>query len=312
MATEFVVMLPGTLGQFAELALTALEQLDRIENLLSVYRPNSDIARLNHAAGQGPVQVADETIEVLARAVELSVLTCGAFDVTAGPLVDAWGFTKRRGQKPSAAAIAAALEIVGYQKLRIDVDAKSVELLQTGMTVNLGAIGKGFALDRIADLLRSGGASDFLVHGGNSSVLAAGDDVPGSDSGWKVAIEHPRIPRQRVGGLVLKNQSLGTSGSGKQFFHHQGKRLGHVIDPRTGWPAGEMLSLTVVCASAVDADALATGLFVMGMEDAVARSESWRDELGEVGMVAVLPTPNQAGAMVRCSGLRDQGWIEAN
>ncbi len=301
MATEFVVMLPGMFNRQAENALSALLLIDLLESRLSVYRPDSDISRLNQHAGMGPVKISADSVEVLLRAVELSQLTAGAFDVTAGPLVEAWGFGKRMGQKPSDAAIAAAVSRVGFEKLRIDGSALTAELLEPGMSVNLGAIGKGFAIDKVAASLRESGVTDFLIHSGKSSVIAVGDDLPGSGQGWKVAIEHPLIAGQRLGGLRLRNEALGTSGSGKQFFHHQGKRLGHVIDPRTGWPAGEMLSLTILTPNATDADSLATGLFVMGLNEPASLTER---------LVAVLPTERQAGVKVVCYGLETDSWIE--
>jgi thiamine biosynthesis lipoprotein len=321
MATEFSVMLPGMIGQAADSALSALAQVEAIENQLSIYVTGSDVSRLNHAAGTGPVVVSSLTLDVLDRAITLSRLTNGAFDITAGPLVEAWGFTKRRGQKPSSEVVQAALARVGYQKLVLDHERGTAELLEPGMAVNLGAIGKGYALDHIAASLRAAGIDDFLVHGGRSSVLVAGDDEPGTGSGWRVAVEHPLLPGTRLGGLRLGGQALGTSGSGKQFFHHQGRRLGHVIDPRTGWPSGDMLSLTVLAPSAMDADALATGLFVMGWEQANQLVQASKAEstsatrspalLGSnVALIGVFPTGRQAGVELRRTGLAEGTWIE--
>ncbi len=219
MATDFVVMIPGDIDGNAEHAFAALQIAEDLENLLSIYRPNSDIVRLNQAAGSHAVSVAPETFDVLELAQQLSQWTGGAFDVTAGPLVEAWGFTKRSGAKPTEWALQAARELVGYQQLKLDRQTHTAMLDRHGMCVNLGAIGKGFAIDRMAAVLRARGVDHFLIHGGNSSVLAAGDDVPGSDEGWRVAIEHPILKSMRLGGLRLRNRSLGTSGSGKQFFH---------------------------------------------------------------------------------------------
>jgi thiamine biosynthesis lipoprotein len=308
MATEFVVMLPGIVGLHAENAISALAEIDAIESRLSIYRPNSDVSRLNQNAGMGPVKISPDTAEVLGRAVELSRLTCGAFDVTAGPLVEAWGFSKRQGQKPSNSAITEAASRVGFEKLRVDVAAGTAELLEPGMSVNLGAIGKGFAIDKVAASLRAAGIGDFLIHGGKSSVIAAGDDLPGSGQGWKVAIEHPTLAGERIGGLRLRDEALGTSGSGKQFFHHHGKRLGHVIDPRTGWPAGDMLSLTIVSPNATDADSLATGLFVLGWENAVSLPCFEADMACRV--VAVFPAGRQTDVKVVCCGVEEGRWIE--
>lgn len=329
MATNFVMMIPGTFGKNTEIAISALAEVDRIESLLSIYRPDSDLSRLNRAAGQGPVRISPDTFKVLQRATEISYLTGGAFDITAGPLVEAWGFTKRQGAKPSPEIILQAKKKVDFTKLILNEQRETAELPEPEMTINLGAIGKGFALDFIAERLESAGFSDFLIHGGKSSVLVRGDDVLGSGQGWKIAIEHPQIPGKRLGGLRLKNESIGTSGSGSQFFHHQGKRLGHVIDPRTGWPAGDLLSLTAVARSAMDADALATALFVMGSEEAIAlearlsatsdaRPASSQDaELddairwtGPLGVVAILPTGRQAEIVVRRAGLRDDSWMD--
>ncbi len=268
MATEFAVMIPGDIDGSAEDAFAALEIAERLENLLSIYRPDSDISRLNQAAGQQAVALAPETFQLLSLAQHLSQLTDGAFDVTAGPLVEAWGFAKRQGSKPSTDRLRQARELVGYQHLHLDPNQRTAQLARAGMSVNLGAIGKGFALDQMSAELQRRGLRDFLIHGGRSSVLAIGDDVPGHGTGWRVAIEHPTLPGQRLGGVRLQNTSLGTSGSGKQFFHFQGKRYGHVIDPRTGEPAGDLLSLTILTPQAAVADALATGLFVTGEQHA--------------------------------------------
>ncbi len=265
MATEFGVVLPGESRDAVEAAIDALAELERIESELSVYRPDSDVSRINSLAGIRPVRVSVDLIHVLQRAVAIFQLTAGAFDVTAGPLVDCWGFRKRRGQKPSDAEISSALELVGSDRLRIDPEEQSAFLPQAGMSINLGGIGKGFALDRIADRLKENGLSSFLIHGGRSSVLACGSDGPTAAEGWKVAIEHPLRASQRLGEIRLVDSALATSGSGKQFFHHRGQRLGHVLDPRLGRPAGDMLAITVIADRAADADALSTACFVEGI-----------------------------------------------
>lgn len=276
MATDFVVMLPPQAADAVEIAFVALEQLDAIEHALTVYRDDSEVSRANQQAAEQPYQLSEPTFALLQKAVAWSQRTDGAFDVTAGPLVEAWGFGQRRGRKPSDEEIAAALESVGYQKLELSAAARTVSMQRQGMSINLGAIGKGDALDRVAAELRKQGLHDFLIHGGNSSVIAAGDLVAGSGVGWAVGISHPTKPKRRLAGVWLKDMALATSGSGKQFFHHRGQRLGHVIDPRTGYPSGDLLALTVIMESAADADACATGLFVAGSEGIHRfQSESW-------------------------------------
>lgn len=265
MATEFGIVLPGEDRTAVEAAIDALEELERIEAELSIFRPGSAISRINALAGIEPVRVSADVIEVLARAVAIFNLTGGAFDITAGPLVECWGFTRRRGRKPTAAEIAAARAHVGSDRITIDVQHRTVFLQQAGMSINLGGIGKGFALDRVAARLIAAGVTSFLIHGGRSSVLARGSDKSDNAEGWRVGIEHPLRPRVRLGELRLCNAALATSGSGKQFFHHHGVRMGHVLDPRLGRPVGDMLSLTVITQTAMDADALATACFVQGL-----------------------------------------------
>lgn len=264
MATDFVVMLPAAMTHKVETVVEALEMLDSIEAALTIYRPESEVSRLNRDGYDRPVKLSPSTFSLLQRSILWSRRTGGAFDVTAGPLVEVWGFTRRTGRKPTAAEIETARASVGYEKMVLDEDERTVQLSAAGMAINLGAIGKGQALDRLADHLKSAGVTDFLIHGGNSSLIAAGDQTRGSDSGWAVGLAHPTKPRRRMAGLWLKDRALATSGSGKQFFHHKGRRFGHVIDPRTGQPAGDLQSLTVIMPSAADADAAATGLFVMG------------------------------------------------
>ncbi len=264
MATDFVAILPAHRADAVEVVFAALEQLDRIESDLTIYRPDSEVSRINQDAANRPVAVSSPTFQLLEKAVRWSGLTEGAFDITAGPLIDAWGFTRRSGRKPTEQEINEALQRVGHSRIELGHADQTVRFQHPGMSINLGAIGKGDALDRIAATLRDQGVHDFLLHGGNSSVIAGGDQTPESGLGWAVGLAHPTKPKRRLAGIWLRDMALATSGSGKQFFHHRGRRYGHVIDPRTGYPAGDLLALTVLMPSAADADACATGLFVCG------------------------------------------------
>lgn len=310
MATDFVVMLAGANPGLLETALTALEELDTIEGELTVYRDTSEISRLNRLGAESPVPIAASTYRLLQQAERWSRRTEGAFDVTAGPLVQAWGFMRRQGQKPTAADLEAALARVGYQHLVFDDTNLSVRFARPGMSINLGAIGKGHALDRLAERLQQAGATDFLIHGGNSSVIAQGDQQPGSGLGWAVGLAHPTKPKRRIAGVWLRNAALGTSGSGKQYFHHRGQRFGHVIDPRSGQPAGDLLSLTVIMPSATDADACATGLFVCGAEEAKRlAASSLADPSGEsIPLILVHPGARQYQAELDASG--EIPWVK--
>lgn len=287
MACEFVIYLPEHVKSSAiEAAVAALDTLQSIESRLTVYDPESEISRVNRFAGQ-PVRVSHATAELVLKALQWSRRTDGAFDVTAGPLIDAWGFTNRQGQKPSPQQLAEAKRHVGFSLLDVQLDPPTITLKKPGMKINLGAIGKGDAMDRVANQLLADGVEHFLLHAGASSIVARGHEnldcvdslpsVPESPSrglekierpdpsgpGWRIGIAHPTVARRTLGHVQLINQALATSGSGRQFFHHRGQRYGHVLDPRTGQPAGDSLSISVVTANATDADAAATAMFVM-------------------------------------------------
>lgn len=269
MATEFEVLLPAEVDREApEIALEALEWIRTLEGIFSVYRADSDISKLNREASDGAVRVDRHLYRIVEQAIAISKTTDGAFDITAGPLVDAWGFTNRSGRKPSDDELAAALACVGYQKIELDPDQQTIRFKQPGMRINLGAIGKGYALDQAVAMLVTAGVEDFLIHGGQSSIVARGNRRPG-EQGWPIALSHPIRPQRKLGRIWLHNESLSTSGSGKQFFHYRGQRLGHMIDPRSGWPSGDLLSMTLIAKVAAESDALATGLFVEGSEKAM-------------------------------------------
>ena len=290
MACLFEVVFDAALYRAqTDVAMGALELVSRLEDQLTIYRDKSEVMRINREADAGPVVVETGLFELLQRAVALSEATGGAFDVTAGPLAKVWGFHRRQGQMPSPKEIAAALQLVGSQSLHLQAETRSIRFLRSGVELNLGAIGKGYALDRAANALIAGGLHDFLIHGGNSSVLARGGrgnaecGIRNAESQsehsalrapnsafWTVALRHPLRPDVRLAEFILRDQALGTSGSGTQFFHHQGRRYGHIIDPRTGWPADQVLSATVIAPTAEQADALSTAFYVLGLEAARA------------------------------------------
>jgi len=267
MATEFAVVLPDHSGQHAEAALNALDQLDGIESRLSIYRANSEINKINSMAGISPARVSDDVFEILDRAKVLHRITSGAFDITAGPLIECWGFMKRRGRKPTEQELKNAKELVGSDRLNLDPQAKTAFLDRAGMKINLGGIGKGFAIDRIAERLDQAGVKSYLIHGGKSTARVKTSAEMEQSWTWRIGIEHPTRPGLRITEIQMRNGSIATSGSGKQFFHHRGKRQGHVIDPRTGFPSDKMLAITVQTETATDADAFSTACYILGLEE---------------------------------------------
>jgi thiamine biosynthesis lipoprotein len=266
MACRFEVTLSGEHGHHVPAAHEGLDEVDRIESALTVFRDTSDLVRLNRAASDGPVPVDDDLFALLRLCRQIHADTGGAFDVTSTPLSRCWGFLRRDGRLPGSEEIAGARALVGMDGVELDETARTVHFRRPGMELNLGSIGKGYALGRVGTLLRRRGVSDALVSAGGSSVLALGGD----DAGWVVDLRSRQVKRDRLARLRLRDAALGTSGAGEQFVEIGGTRYGHVLDPRTGFPASGVLSASVVTAEAAVADALSTAFLVGGPE--LARS----------------------------------------
>ena len=238
----------------------------QLEADLSIFRDNSPVSDLNRLAGTRPVAVTPELFDLLEQARKISSLTEGAFDMTSRPLSQLWKTARQAGRLPTATDVSDGVTRVGIGHLRLDPAGHYVAFDHPELTIDLGGIGKGYALDQLASLLDNANVGHFLIHGGQSSIVARGqrDSVVGqADLPWTVGLAHPLVPDTRIAEIRLDQGCLGTSGSGRQSFIHGGRRYGHVIDPRTGWPAQHWLSVSVLADSALAADALATGLFVM-------------------------------------------------
>ncbi|RCS51877.1 FAD:protein FMN transferase [Bremerella cremea] len=277
MACQFEVYLNANgPGSEAEAAVAALDLVNELEQQLSAYRPDSEICRLGATAYLQPVVVEQRLFQLLELSLQLHRDTHGAFDITAGPLTKVWGFFDREGKVPQERDLVEAMNLVGSNQIELDADNRTLKLAREGVELNLGSIGKGYALDRCQEVLLDADVDDFLIHGGTSSVLAHGIRRDGvSREGWEVGVPHPLRPDRRIGTVHLKNESLGTSGAAFQAFFHQGKKYGHVLDPRSGRPATKVLSATVIAPTAALADALATACYVMGPEETEAFLENY-------------------------------------
>ena len=307
MACEFQILLnAGQHPGATESALDAMDLISRLEDQLSWFRDTSELTRINRTAATSPVVVERRLFNLLVEAISLSEQTGGAFDITAGPLWKLWGFHRREGRTPTESAIQEALTQTGSRRVRLNTEVQTIQFEQAGVEINLGAIGKGYALDRCGEHLVSTGIDNFLIHGGQSSMLARGSragDAAGEPS-WTVALRHPLKPDQRLAEIHLRDRALGTSGSGNQFFYSGGKRYGHVIDPRTGQPASSLLSATVLAPTAAQADALATAFFVMGLEASIEFCQT-RPEFGAL----LVSAGEQAGSMeLDAVGIEEHDW----
>jgi thiamine biosynthesis lipoprotein len=249
-------------------AISAFEavfkELERLESLMSVWRPGSDIVRLNEAAGVSAVAVSPDVMEALRVARDVGDWTDGAFDITFGALSDVWKFDHDQDDRiPTADEIARRVPLVDYRALSLDLSAGTAYIAGRGMRAHLGGIGKGYAVDHAAGILRSRGMRDFMVQFGGD--LYAGGRR--GDRPWRLGIRDPRGPADSVFAAIdLTDSAFSTSGDYERFFLRNGQRYHHILDPRTGEPARGSRSVTIVADTAALADALSTGVFVLGHE----------------------------------------------
>lgn len=269
MACHWQVMLnPGDRSAVMH-ASDALDLVHHLESLMTVYREDGQLAVVNREAAHGPVAIDPMLTRILMKSLELTQKTGSAFDVTSGPLVRLWRACRDQNRIPSDEEVAKARELTGLHLVLVDIDANTVEFAADGVELNLGAIGKGYALDCAAEFLREQQVDDFLIHGGASSVLAAGVH---QGAGWPVGIKNPLVNEESMLTIVLGESAnaagpaLGTSGGNVQYFRLNGRRYGHILDPRTGWPVELLLSASVVADDATTADALSTAAFAAGAD----------------------------------------------
>lgn len=308
MACEFEVVLNAKqYDNGMEAAIAALDVIEEIEGQLTYFRPTSQLSRINLTAADEPVSIEPGLFSLLQLAQKVNEETAGAYDITATPLWEAWGFSQRAGRVPSREEMAQARQTVGGHLMLLDAEHNTVRLLKEGVRLNLASIGKGYALDQAANVLLSAGVDDFLLHGGQSSVLArgtAGLSVATAgrvSAGWSIGLRNPLKRGTQLGEVWLRDRALSTSGAAFQSFRYRGRRYGHVLDPRTGWPAEGVVQATALACTAALAEALSTAFYVMG-PDATMEYCRQRPEIG-----AILMCPGHGGATVALTtaGLRE-------
>lgn len=268
MGSEFRVALYGTeRNKLAAVADLALEEARKADRLLSDYIDDSELSRVNREAGNGPVAVSTEFFDLLARCLDYGRLSEGAFDPTVGRLMRTWGFYKGKGALPNRLSIWWALRSVGYQHLSLDAGKRTVSFEVGGLLLDPGGFGKGYAVERMVDLLRKQGVEAAMVSGGSSTLYGIGAP-PDEPQGWRADIRDPKDRERVVETVYLRDGSLSTSGSYEKFFTVDDVVYSHIMDPRTGMPAKGTLAVSVLAPSAFDTEVWSTALFVNGKEKA--------------------------------------------
>lgn len=276
--TEFLLGTVVTISlydhQSEELLDLAINKLKELEDTLSINKTGTLIDKINELAGISPVVVDEDTYNVIEKGLNYSKLTDGAFDITVGPIVKLWniGFPEARIPEPSE--IEQALPLVGFNKVILNSDDLSVYLVDKGMQLDLGGIGKGYAADEVATLLKENGVSHAIIDlGGNIYTLG---NKPGNKL-WTIGVQDPFNPRGKIiGQLKVANKSIVTSGVYERFIEDEsGNKYHHILNPKTGYPYDNQIAgVTIISDSSTDGDALSTAVFAMGVDEGLAFVET--------------------------------------
>jgi len=268
------------------------KEFDRVNNLMSAHRDDSELAKVNRASGIKPVRVSPSLVDILEKSAEYSRKTGGAFDVTIGPVLRLWGFYRNKGYLPSDKELQEAVSRVGWQNLAIDKKSSTVFLTGRGMALDLGAIAKGYAVDRAAEALKELGIKNAMINAGGN-LYAIGDK---DGTGWNIGIRHPEKD-DIFATLHITNTAVATSGCYERFFDLSGKRFCHIIDAHTGRPIDNgILSVTIIAPTATDADAMSTSVMLLGPDDGFSLLEKTS---GFEGLVLFRNAASSSGISVK-------------
>jgi FAD:protein FMN transferase len=284
MGTVFTVVAYGEDKEFlAEVVREVFDEIDRLDAQMSNYQPQSELSGINREAAQHPVLVEPKLFGLIQDSLRVSEETDGAFDITVGPLLKAWGFFRGQGRLPSGDELASVMRRVGYRHVTLDPARREVRFDAPGIELDLGAIAKGYALDRAAEILRSQGVSSALISSGTSSIYALGS--PPGEAGWKISIRDPFDEKHVADTVRIKNYSLSVSGDYEKFFKLQGRIYSHIFNPKTGRPVENMLSTAVLAPLGETSDALSTSFYVMGPQ----RSRAYLKRHANLDVIFYLP-----------------------
>ncbi|MBK5255375.1 MAG: FAD:protein FMN transferase [Vicinamibacteria bacterium] len=280
-------------------AFGAIQEVDR---LMSNYRADSELMQLNARASREPVTVGDPLFAVIAAAQEVSLRSGGAFDITVGPLVRLWGFHDKKPHIPDAAELQAVRPLISYRNLILDAAQHTIRFGRPGVEIDLGGIAKGFAVELAGGVMRRHGLSAFIDAGGNQYMVGR----PNGKQSWTLGIKDPEAPEHLLGKIEVDEGSVSTSAQGSSFLIANGRKYGHILDPRTLEPAADRLSVTVVSQDATLGDALSKVGFLLGPTKGLAVIESFpgasaviffRNSKGELDLIcskALIPRLKRA------------------
>jgi FAD:protein FMN transferase len=247
----------------------AFDEIKRLEQLLSTWRSDSELSRVNQEAGRRPVQVSPETLELVTRSLELGRLTQGGFNIALGPAIEAWSVTERQ-RIPDERELQQLKPLVDWTRIQVNKEARTIYLPHTGMRIDVGGIGKGYAADRaVAEMKRVGVMGGVVALSGDIKAFGVLPDR----KGFPVGIKHPRREEELIAMIDLNDEAISTAGDYERFFERDGVRYHHILDPQTLQPARACQSVTVIAKEGMMADGLDTGLFVLGPEEGMALVE---------------------------------------
>ena len=285
------------------------QEINRLDYLMSNYKKESVLSELNKNASAEPANCNKELASVIEQSLQYSDITDGAFDITIGPLMKKWGFFKKQGRIPNKEELESVLESVSYKNIIIEEKTikslaknpgtvKTVFFKNPDTRIDLGGIGKGYAVDRAVSVLKQNGISSALINfAGNIYTFGT---PPGKES-WVIGLQHPRESEGLLGTFEIKDKAVSTSGDYEKFFTIEGKRYSHIIDPRTGNPVKGIVSVTIVTGNATRADALSTGVFVLGLEKGMDLIE----QLPDVEGIIIYEGTNSKLSTKTSSGMQD-------
>ncbi len=267
MACTYSIVAYGTEEEKLKQAVSAaFDEVDRIDRLMSHYKPDSPLSKLNRDAAKHPVKTDAELFAFIAECVRYSRTSNGAFDVTVGPLMKAWGFFRGEGRMPSEAELQAVRLKIGWQHLRLNAQDQTIQFDCEGVELDLGGIAKGYAVDRVVALFKQQGITRALINAGGSTIFALG--APPESDAWAIELQDPLDARKIARTVRLRDQALSVSGRAEKFFELNGKRYSHIMNPRTGRPVMNVLSVAVITKTGTAGDALDNAFYVQGVQQA--------------------------------------------